>query len=171
MAATQAMVCESRFHRDGVPPLAALERQSRANQTLRVHLLELTLALFQVRCGGYGHVQSGLQSLGALCRVFQEWEQEQFRREQAELYPALEEMSPRLRGLLGELRGDLIAFRRAFESFREAVLIFNASGELGELPRVGQGLANILGQHLHRQEAELFPLLQEWFEGDDPRHL
>lgn len=171
MAATQVMVRESRFHQDGALPLQALEQQARDNQTLRLHLLELTMALFQVRSGAYGQAQSGLQSLRALCRVFQELEQQQFRREETVFYPSLEEAAPRLRGLLGELRRDLLAFRHAFESFREAVLIFNASGELGILPRVGQELAEILSRHLHRQEAELFPLLQELIEDHASLHL
>ena len=162
MAATQVITRGPLF--GGVLPLQVLEQQARDNQTLRLRLLELTMALFQVRGGAYGQVQSGLQSLRALCRAFQDFEQEQFRREETEFYPALEEVAPQLRGLLGELRSELNTFRRAFESFREAVLIFNASGELGSLPRVGQDLANIIGRHLHRQETELFPLLQDLIE-------
>ncbi len=166
MAATQVITREPLI--GPVLPLRALEQQARGNQTLRLRLLELTMALSQVRGGDYGQVQSGLQSLRALCRAFQDLEREQFRREETVFYPALEEAAPRLRGLLGELRNEINTFRRAFESFRESVLIFNASGELGSLPRTGQDLANIIGQHLHRQEAELFPLLQELVEDDAP---
>jgi hypothetical protein len=149
----------------GVLPLAALEQQVLDNFALRQHLLELQTALIEIRSGSFVQVQHGLQTLRGLCRAFQDFAQWQFRREETVLYRRLEEAVPPLRHLLGELRGELESFQRLFEDFREAVLIFNASGELGRLPRLGQELVNLLGKHLHRQEAELFPLLQEYAEG------
>jgi len=162
MAATQAIAREPLIA--GALPLAALEQQVLDNWALRQHLLELQTALIEIRSGSFIQVQHGLQTLRSLCRVFQDFAQWQFRREETQLYRRLEEALPPLRHLVGELRGELESFQRLFESFREAVLIFNASGELGRLPRLGQDLVNLLGKHLHRQEAELFPLLQEYVE-------
>ncbi len=148
----------------GVLPMAAIEQQVLDNFALRQHILELQTALVEVRSGSFNQVQHGILTLRSLCRAFQDFAQWQFRREETVLYRRLEEAVPRLRHLLGELRGELASFQRAFERFREAVLIFNASGELGNVPRLGQDLVNLLGKHLHRQETELFPLLQEFVE-------
>ncbi len=162
MAATQAIAREPLIA--GVLPLAALEQQVLDNWALRQHVLELQTALIEIRSGSFGQVQHGMQTLRVLCRAFQDFAQWQFRREETLLYRPLEEALPPLRNLLGELRGELKSFQRIFENFREAVLIFNASGELGRLPRLGQDLVNLLGKHLHRQETELYPMLQEYLE-------
>ncbi len=162
MAATQTIAREQLIA--GVLPLAAIEQQVLDNWALRQHLLELQTALIEIRSGSFGQVQHGMQTLRGLCRAFQDFAQWQFRREETLLYRRLEEAVPSLCNLLGELRGDLALFQRTFENFREAVLIFNASGELGRLPRLGQEVVNLLGNHLHRQEAELFPLLQAMVE-------
>ncbi|MGH9787726.1 MAG: hemerythrin domain-containing protein [Candidatus Acidiferrales bacterium] len=162
MAATQAIAREPLIA--GVLPLAALEQQVLDNWALRQHVLELQTALIGIRSGSFTQVQHGMQTLRVLCRAFQDFAQWQFRREETLLYRPLEEALPPLRNLLGELRGELKSFQRIFENFREAVLIFNASGELGRLPRLGQDLVNLLGKHLHRQETELYPMLQEYLE-------
>ena len=163
MAATQAIAREPL--NAGALPLAALEQHVLDNFALRQYLLELQTALIEIRSGSFLQVQHGMQTLRGLCRAFQDFAQWPFRREETLIYRPLEEALPVSRNLVGELRGELESFQRLFENFREAVLIFNASGELGRLPRLGQDVVNLLGKHLHRQEADLFPLLQEYLEG------
>ncbi len=162
MAATQAIAREPLIA--GALPLAALEQQVLDNFALRQHLLELQTSLIEIHSGSFLQVQHGMQTLRGLCRAFQDFSQWQFRREETLIYRPLEEALPTLRHLLGELRGELESFQRLFEDFREAVLIFNASGEMGRLPRLGQDVVNLLGKHLYRQEAELYPMLQDYLE-------
>lgn len=67
--------------------------------------------------------------------------------------------APQLRGLVGELMGELERFRRALAEFRRELTIFNTSGELRHLPRLGHELARALRAFLDHEEQQLLPAL------------
>jgi hemerythrin-like domain-containing protein len=144
---------------------------SRDHRTLRKRLGELEVALEQARGGGYSQVQRALSELRYLCRLLQKENQFHFRQEESLFYQAVESRLSALRGLVGGLRAELGLFRQRLEDFRTELIYFNATGQLRQLPRLGEELLGILRQHIDRQERELFPVLLREFKLQDWQEL
>ncbi|MBI2955700.1 MAG: hemerythrin domain-containing protein [Acidobacteria bacterium] len=138
-----------------------LERFRLQHTALRERLRELEKALRQVRSDNYSQVLQGVATLRQLCPFLQEFDRGEARRVQEVFYRLLGENRPALRGLLGELQSELARYHRLSEDFREALVIFNASGELGRLPALGRELARLLEDYLDAEASSLLPCLAE----------
>ena len=132
----------------------------RENGALRAAADGLESALLHASGSNYRRVQEAVATLRLLCARFEEETRTRFRDEESIFFPLLEMMAPQLRGLVGELTGELERFRRALAEFRRELTIFNTSGELRHLPRLGREVARALRVFLDHEEQHLLPALQ-----------
>jgi len=138
---------------------------------LRTELREWEAALEQSSGSSYGQCQHALAVLQELCRALSYECQHHFREEETVLYAVAEFKLPRLRGLVSELRSEHDAFRQALEELRRELVRFNATGEMGALPRLGRSLVRQLRCHLEREEGELHPVVNREFRESDWHEL
>lgn len=131
----------------------------RENGVLRAAADELESALLHTGGSNYRRVQEAVATLRLLCAKFEKETRTRFRDEESILFPLLEMKAPQLRGLVGELTGELDRFRRALADFRRELTIFNTSGELRHLPRLGREVARALRVYLDHEEQQLLPAL------------
>lgn len=134
---------------------------------LRDRLLTWEIALGQIARGNYEQSRTGVSILFEMCHVLERISAHHLREEETVFYPIIEHKLPRLRGLLSEFQHEHDVFRQTFEEFRHGLSWFNASGELRDLPRLGQELTRTLRQHMEREERELLPLVLKEFEEKD----
>lgn len=129
------------------------------NGALRAASDELEGALLHAGGSNYRRVQEAVATLRLLCGRFEVEARSRFRDEESIFFPLLEMKAPHLRAQVGELKGELDRFRRALAEFRRELTIFNTSGELRHLPRLGRDLARTLRAYLDHQEQQLLPAL------------
>lgn len=141
------------------------------NGALRAAADELESALLHAGGSNYRRVQEAVATLRLLCGRFEEEARSRFRDEESIFFPLLEMKAPQLRGLVGELTSDLERFRRALAEFRRELTIFNTSGELRHLPRLGREVARALRAFLDHEEQELLPALERSVARGDCRRL
>lgn len=142
------------------------------NGALRAAADEMESALLHASGSNYRRVQEAVATLRLLCARFEDETQTRFRDEESIFFPLLEMKAPQLRGLVGELSGELDRFRRALAEFRRELTIFNTSGELRHLPRLGRELTRALRAFLDHEEQQLLPALLRNLRGgerSDPR--
>lgn len=130
-----------------------LERSS----LLRQRLLDLDVALHQLRGGSYRQCQDAVGLLGDLCNFFATESQQGFQEEEVRLYALAFSKQPQLRGLLKELCEEHGVLRLRVEEFRRGLVQFNTTGDLHDLPDVGRTLLHLLRRHLEREAHELIP--------------
>ncbi len=148
-----------------------LQRLTDDHARLRAELREWEAALEQSSGSSYGQCQHALAVLRELCRALAYECQHHFREEETVLYSVVEFKLPRLRGLVGELRVEHDAFRQGLEGLRREIVRFDATGELGQMPRVGHELVRLLRRHLEREETELHPVVRREFQESDWHEL
>lgn len=130
------------------------------NGALRAAADELESALLHASGSNYRRVQEAVATLRLLCGRFEEETRTRFRDEESIFFPLLEMKAPQLRGLVGELAAELERFRRALAEFRRELTIFNTTGELRHLPRLGREVARALRAYLDHEERGLLPALE-----------
>lgn len=128
------------------------------SRIMRQRLLDLDVALHQLRAGSYRQCLDALKLLGDLCNFFAYESQQGFQEEEARLYPLVQSKQPQLRGLLRELRQEHKALRAGVEAFGRELVRFNVTGHLHELPHAGRTLLHLFRRHLEREARELIPL-------------
>jgi hypothetical protein len=131
----------------------------RENGALRAAAEELEAALLAASSSDYRRVQEAVAALRRLSGRFEAETRTRFRDEESVFFPLLEMKAPHLRGLVGELAAELERFRRALAEFRRELTVFNTTGELRHLPRLGRELARALRGCLDHEEQKLLPAL------------
>lgn len=131
------------------------------NGALRATADELETALQHASGSNYRRVQEAVGTLRLLCTRLEEESRTRFRHEDSVVFPLVELKAPQLRGLVGELECEMLRFRRALANFRRELTIFNTTGELRHLPRLGRELARSLRAVLDHEEKRLLPALQK----------
>lgn len=130
-----------------------LERSS----LLRQRLLDLDMALHQLRGGNYRQCQAAVAILRDLSDFFATESQQGFQEEEVRLYALAVSKQPQLRGLLKELCGEHRVLRLRVEEFRRELVRFNTTGDLRDLPHAGRTLLRFFRRHLEREAHELIP--------------
>ena len=131
------------------------------NGALRAAADELESALLHASGSNYRRVQEAVATLRLLCGRFEEETRTRFRDEESIFFPLLEMKAPRRAGgLVGELAAELERFRRALAEFRRELTVFNTTGELRHLPRLGREVARALRAYLDHEERGLLPALE-----------
>lgn len=134
---------------------------------LREKLREWTAAQNQAADGPYGQCRHAVTVMRGLCRFVEHEISHHFREEEAILYTAVRQRLPQHSTLVGELQGEHDLIRKLFEEFRQQLAVFNAKGQLGELPRLSRELIAYLRYHMDREEQLLHPLITQEFKEDD----
>lgn len=137
------------------------------NGALRAAADELESALLHASGSNYRRVQEAVATLRLLCGRFEEETRTRFRDEESIFFPLLEMKAPQLRGLVGELAAELERFRRALAEFRRELTVFNTTGELRYLPRLGREVARALRAYLDHEERGLLPALERGLARDN----
>lgn len=130
------------------------------SRLLRQRLLDLDVALHQLRGGGYRQCQDAVGLLADLCSFFAAESQQGFQEEEVRLYALAVSKQPQLQGLLKELCEEHGVLRLRVEELRRGLARFNTTGDLDDLPRVGRMLLHLLRRHLEREATELIPQVQ-----------
>ena len=159
MPTTQTYVEEAAAVATLARDIADLYQQE--NGALRATADELESALQHASGSNYWRVQEAVGTLRLLCARLEEENQTRFRHEGSVVFPLVELKAPQLCGLVGELEGELDRFRRVLADFRRELTIFNTTGELRHLPRLGRELARALRALLDHEEQQLLPALQK----------
>lgn len=137
------------------------------HKKLRQRLDEWRMVLTHTCDSSYEECQRSVSTLRGVCRFLEHELTHHLQEEEAVLYPTVKRKLPQLRRLVTELEQEHEVIRQVFLEFRRDLTRFNRTGELGQLPRLGQELIAYLHYHVDREDRALNPIVLKEFKETD----
>lgn len=125
---------------------------------MRTRLADWESALEQVTSSSFAESQRGLERLWKLVPFFEKEVARHFRKEEAELFPAVEAREPASTSALARFAREHAEFAKQWQAYKLELLYCDAVGESRRVHELGSGIIRLLRQHMDSEEAELLPL-------------